>query len=175
MSDKFTFQSAGEIQELEFAFARAEWSHAEVKELTKGDVLAHVREMIRGEAKFSNEVRTSPNNRRFVFAIRILMPFNNVHMGRGFTVVYDKNGGSGSFDVYTMVTLGGACDRGLENNICKVRFIEEGKSEIEFEEKEYERSRLFRSSVIETDLVLKEIRLRKDAMDLVNMAAGANA
>ena len=48
MSDKFTFSSAGEIQEVEFALARAGYSHAEVKELTKGNTLGLMRNVLLG-------------------------------------------------------------------------------------------------------------------------------
>src|SRR5271156_1054728 len=51
MSDKFTFSSAGEIQEVEFALARAGYTHPEVKELTKGAMLGLVREVITGKAE----------------------------------------------------------------------------------------------------------------------------
>jgi hypothetical protein len=51
MSDKFTFSSAGEIQEVEFALARAGATHPEVKELTKGKMLGLVMEVIRGKAE----------------------------------------------------------------------------------------------------------------------------
>jgi len=54
MADKFTFSSAGEIQEVEFALARAEYTHQEVKELTKGDTLGLIRNVLLGHA----EVRT---------------------------------------------------------------------------------------------------------------------
>ena len=48
MSDKFTFSSAGEVQEVEFALARAGYSHPEVKELAKGELLGQVRQVIYG-------------------------------------------------------------------------------------------------------------------------------
>ena len=51
MSDKFTFSSAGEIQEVEFALARAKATHSELKELTKGDMLRLVMEVVRGKAE----------------------------------------------------------------------------------------------------------------------------
>jgi hypothetical protein len=51
MADKFTFNSAGEIQEVEFALARAGYTHQEVKELTKGDRLGLFRNVLLGHAE----------------------------------------------------------------------------------------------------------------------------
>lgn len=53
MADKFTFSSAGEIQEVEFALARARYTHPEVKELTKGDTLGLIRKVLLGHAEVS--------------------------------------------------------------------------------------------------------------------------
>ena len=51
MTDKFTFSSMGEAQEVEFALARAGYTHPEVKELTKGDTLGRIRKVILGHAE----------------------------------------------------------------------------------------------------------------------------
>lgn len=51
MSDKFVFGSAGEIQEVEFALARANYNHAEVKKLSGGDFLGRVRQVLLGRAE----------------------------------------------------------------------------------------------------------------------------
>lgn len=51
MADKFTFSSAGEIQDVEFALARAGYTHAEVKELTKGNTLGLFRNVLLGHAE----------------------------------------------------------------------------------------------------------------------------
>lgn len=51
MADKFTFSSAGEIQEAEFALARTNWTHALVKKATGGDFFGLVRELVEGRAE----------------------------------------------------------------------------------------------------------------------------
>ena len=49
--DRFTtFSGATEIQEMEFALARAGFTHKEVRSLTTGDVLTLFREVLRGNA-----------------------------------------------------------------------------------------------------------------------------
>ncbi|MDO8516116.1 MAG: hypothetical protein Q7S28_02600 [bacterium] len=50
-NDKFTFGSAGEIQDVEFALARNGYTHALVKKLIKGDTLSFVREVLEGRAE----------------------------------------------------------------------------------------------------------------------------
>jgi hypothetical protein len=51
MADKFTFGSAGEIQDLEFALARNEWTHPLLKKATGGDFFGLVREVLEGRAE----------------------------------------------------------------------------------------------------------------------------
>ncbi len=51
MADKFTFGSAGEIQEVEFALARGGWTHPLLKKATGGDFFALVREVVEGRAE----------------------------------------------------------------------------------------------------------------------------
>ncbi len=60
MSDKFTFGSAGEIQEVEFALARAGATHAEVKAMTKGGFFADVLAVIRGGAAIARILLLKP-------------------------------------------------------------------------------------------------------------------
>jgi len=50
--DRFTFNSAGQIHELEMAMARAkEWNSALVKRMCEGDRLVHIREYLLGLAE----------------------------------------------------------------------------------------------------------------------------
>ncbi|OGF76479.1 hypothetical protein A2926_00740 [Candidatus Giovannonibacteria bacterium RIFCSPLOWO2_01_FULL_44_40] len=51
MADKFTFGSAGEIQEVEFALARHGWTHSLLKKATGGDFFGLVREALEGRAE----------------------------------------------------------------------------------------------------------------------------
>lgn len=51
MADKFTFGSAGEIQEVEFALARGGFTHPLLKRATSGDFLGLVREVLEGRAE----------------------------------------------------------------------------------------------------------------------------
>lgn len=51
MADKFTFGSAGEIQEVEFALARNGWTHPLLTKATGGDFLGLVREVLEGRAE----------------------------------------------------------------------------------------------------------------------------
>lgn len=51
MGDKFTFGSAGEIQDLEFALARNGWTHALLKKATGGDFFGLVREVVEDRAE----------------------------------------------------------------------------------------------------------------------------
>lgn len=51
MSDKFTFSSAGEIQGVEFAFARNGWTHALVNKATGGNFFGLIREVLEGRAE----------------------------------------------------------------------------------------------------------------------------
>lgn len=51
MADKFTFGSAGEIQEVEFAFARNGWTHPLVKKATQGALFGLFREVVEGRAE----------------------------------------------------------------------------------------------------------------------------
>lgn len=51
MVDKFTFSSAGEIQEVEFALARNEWTHPLLKKATGGDFFGMIREVLEGRAE----------------------------------------------------------------------------------------------------------------------------
>lgn len=51
MTDKFTFGSAGEIQDLEFALARNGWTHTLLKKATGGDFFGLVREVVEGRAE----------------------------------------------------------------------------------------------------------------------------
>lgn len=51
MADKFTFGSAGEIQEVEFALARHNWTHPLLKKATSGDFFGLVREVLEGRAE----------------------------------------------------------------------------------------------------------------------------
>lgn len=51
MSDKFTFSSAGEIQEVEFALARHGWTHSLLKKATGGEFFGLVREALEGRAE----------------------------------------------------------------------------------------------------------------------------
>lgn len=51
MTDKFTFGSAGEIHDLEFALVRNEWTHALLKKATRGDFFRLVREVVEGRAE----------------------------------------------------------------------------------------------------------------------------
>lgn len=60
MADKFTFNCAGEIQKVEFALARAEYTHADVDELVSGDILQLVREVINGMAEICRIERLAP-------------------------------------------------------------------------------------------------------------------
>ena len=50
--DRFTFNSAGQVHELELAIARAgEWNAALVKQMCEGDRLVHIREYLLGQAE----------------------------------------------------------------------------------------------------------------------------
>lgn len=51
MSDKFTFGSAGEAQEVEFALARNEWTHPLLKKATQGGFFGLIREVVENRAK----------------------------------------------------------------------------------------------------------------------------
>ncbi|MFY9461790.1 MAG: hypothetical protein WAP51_01140 [Candidatus Sungiibacteriota bacterium] len=51
MADKFTFGSAGEIQDVEFALARNGWTHALLKKATQGGFFGLVREVVEGRAE----------------------------------------------------------------------------------------------------------------------------
>mgnify|MGYP001568188318 CR=1 FL=1 len=51
MADKFTFGSAGEIQDVEFALARNGWTHSLLKKATGGDFFGLVREVVEGRAE----------------------------------------------------------------------------------------------------------------------------
>ena len=51
MSDKFTFSSAGEIQEVEFALARGRFTHPLLKRATSGDFFGFIREVLEGRAE----------------------------------------------------------------------------------------------------------------------------
>ena len=50
MPDKFTFRSAGEIQEVEFALARSGWTHSLLKKATQGDFFGLIRAVLEGRA-----------------------------------------------------------------------------------------------------------------------------
>lgn len=51
MADKFTFSSAGEAQEVEFALARHGWTHPLLKKATSGDYFGLFREVLEGRAE----------------------------------------------------------------------------------------------------------------------------
>lgn len=51
MADKFTFSSAGEIQEVEFALARGGFTHSLLKRATGGDFFGLIREVLEGRAE----------------------------------------------------------------------------------------------------------------------------
>ena len=51
MSDKFTFSSAGEVQEVEFALARSGFTHPLLKRATSGDFFGLIREVLEGRAE----------------------------------------------------------------------------------------------------------------------------
>ena len=51
MADKFTFSSAGEAQEVEFALARHNWTHPLLKKATSGDYFGLFREVLEGNAE----------------------------------------------------------------------------------------------------------------------------
>lgn len=51
MADKFTFGSAGEVQEVEFALARNGWTHPLLKKATSGNFFGLIREVLEGRAE----------------------------------------------------------------------------------------------------------------------------
>ena len=51
MSDKFTFSSAGEAQEVEFALARGGFTHPLLKRATSGNFFGLIREVLEGRAE----------------------------------------------------------------------------------------------------------------------------
>jgi hypothetical protein len=66
MADKFTFGSAGEIQEVEFALARGGWTHPLLKKATGGDFFGLVREVVEGRAEICRIERLSAEHRDLV-------------------------------------------------------------------------------------------------------------
>ena len=98
MFDKFTFSSAGEVQEVEFALARACYTHPEVKELSKGDLLGQVRQIILGQAVIkpvaedaTREITLNETTIVVNLGAAPKLPFNGAevesHAGEGWAIV----------------------------------------------------------------------------------------
>jgi hypothetical protein len=106
-NDKFTFGSAGEIQKLEFAFARANYSHIEVNKLSEGDLLANVRQVLiaKAEIKPINQGSTSCwipiGDGKTMIAVHLgaipKLPFDGAivesHQGEGWILVERRRNG----------------------------------------------------------------------------------
>jgi len=104
MSDKFTFSSAGEVQEVEFALARAGYTHPEVKELSKGNLLGQVRRVIAEQAKIvlvtedaARVITLNPTTIAVNLAATPKLPFNGAeveqHIGEGWAIVEKRADG----------------------------------------------------------------------------------
>lgn len=68
MADKFTFGSAGEIQEVEFALARNGWTHTLLKTATGGNFFELVRKVLEGRAEIC-EVKNLTSGRSAIMTV----------------------------------------------------------------------------------------------------------
>ena len=97
MADKFTFRGVGEIQEVEFALARNEWTHQLLTKATGGEFFGLVKEVLEGRAEICRiEQLGSVISEKQILTIDRSKPFDPLEfLGRGWTIWRGPADGNG--------------------------------------------------------------------------------